>query len=129
MHDVIVVGGGPGGLYASWCLARKGFSVLVVEQHDTAGKPGHSTGGLAPEGFAWVVPVRRAAQSHARIGLMCEGNAALYFERFVERVSERWQLQTEGMAAPRPRILPLAPIRKTYSNRLLVVGDAAGLVK
>ncbi len=271
MHDVIVVGGGPGGLYASWCLARKGFSVLVVEEHDTAGKPVHCTGVLAPEafqefalsdnailnelktacfyspsghkityatnrteavvvdrhrfdqglcgsaqregvevclgnkvtnigigpdhvevqrlneirplrgracilaagasyvlqrrmglglpavhlnsaqaempaapleeveihfgaevapqGFAWVVPVRRAAQSHARIGLMCEGNAALYFERFVERVSERWRLQTEGMAAPRPRILPLAPIRKTYSNRLLVVGDAAGLVK
>ena len=30
---------------------------------------------------------------------------------------------------PRQRILPLSPIRKTYANRLLVVGDAAGLVK
>ena len=30
---------------------------------------------------------------------------------------------------PRQRIIPLAPIRKTFSDRLLVVGDAAGLVK
>ena len=27
------------------------------------------------------------------------------------------------------KILPLAPIRKTYTDRVLVVGDAAGLVK
>jgi len=271
MRDVIVVGGGPGGLYASRCLARKGFSVLVVEEHGTAGQPVHCTGilaleafqefalpdeavlnelktacfyspsgqkisyattgieavvvdrhrfdqglcesaqkegvelwlgnkvtnisiaethveiqrfdetsplraracilaagasyglqrqmglglpavhlnsaqaempaapledvelhfgaAVAPQGFAWVVPVRRGAQSHARVGLMCEGNAALYFERFIERVRKPWQLQTDGGIPPRPRILPLAPIRKTYSDRLLVVGDAAGLVK
>ena len=51
MRDVIVVGGGPGGLYASWCLARKGFSVTVVEEHGTAGQPVHCTGILAPEAF------------------------------------------------------------------------------
>ena len=271
MRDVIVVGGGPGGLYASWCLARKGFSVTVVEEHGSAGQPVHCTGILAPEafeefalpddsilnelktacfhspsgqkityvtngieavvvdrhcfdqslcesaqeegvelclgnkvtniaidrnhaevqrvnetrplraracilaagasyglqrqmglglpavhlnsaqaempaaplqeveihfglavapqGFAWVVPVRRGAESHARVGLMCDGNAAFYFERFLERVRERWELQTEGGMTPRQRIIPLAPIRKTFSDRLLVVGDAAGLVK
>jgi flavin-dependent dehydrogenase len=31
--------------------------------------------------------------------------------------------------APRQKILPLGPIARTYSDRLLVVGDAAGLVK
>ena len=31
--------------------------------------------------------------------------------------------------APRNKILPLAPIGKTYTTRLLAVGDAAGLVK
>jgi flavin-dependent dehydrogenase len=84
---------------------------------------------LAPQGFAWVVPVRRGAESYARVGLMCEGNAALFFERLMEQVRERWQLRTGGPVTPRQRLLPLAPIGKTYCDRLLVVGDAAGLVK
>ena len=31
--------------------------------------------------------------------------------------------------APRQKALPLAPIEKTYGDRVLVLGDAAGLVK
>jgi flavin-dependent dehydrogenase len=30
---------------------------------------------------------------------------------------------------PRQKILPLAPVRRTYADRVLAVGDAAGLVK
>jgi flavin-dependent dehydrogenase len=30
---------------------------------------------------------------------------------------------------PRQKILPLGPIKRTYGDRLLVLGDAAGLVK
>jgi flavin-dependent dehydrogenase len=46
----------------------------------------------------------------------------------VARVSERWGVEpVEG--APRQKILPLNRIAKTYGERLLVVGDAAGLVK
>ena len=33
------------------------------------------------------------------------------------------------MTAPRYKLLPLAPIRRTFSDRVLAVGDAAGLVK
>lgn len=84
---------------------------------------------VAPKGFAWVVPVRRGLNTHARIGLMCEGNAASYFERFLKQISPRWGVTTEQDIRPRRKILPLAPIRKTYADRLLVVGDAAGLVK
>jgi digeranylgeranylglycerophospholipid reductase len=84
---------------------------------------------VAPKGFAWVVPVQRGPNTHARVGLMCEGNAVPYFERFIEHISPRWGVKADQEICPRRKILPLAPIRKTYANRLLVIGDAAGLVK
>ena len=84
----------------------------------------------APKGFAWVVPVPRGTENFVRIGLMCEGaNAAALFRRFAERIAGRWGVALENLAEPRRKMLPLAPLRRTYGNRVLVVGDAAGLVK
>jgi flavin-dependent dehydrogenase len=83
---------------------------------------------LAPGGFAWVVPVFRGEREYARVGLMCESAAGAFFSRFLQRVAKRWEL-SEVPGTPRRKILPLSPIHKTYADRLLVVGDAAGLVK
>lgn len=88
---------------------------------------------VAPGGFAWAVPVRRGPSSFARIGLMCDGNAGRYFSDFVDRIGPRLRLaQAEdgaGRPEPRQKMLPLAPLGRTYGDRLLAVGDAAGLVK
>ena len=84
---------------------------------------------VAPRGFAWLVPVKRGAKSCARVGLICEGKAAPYFERFLDRIGQRWGIATEPGVTPRQKIVPLSPIQKTYGRRLLVIGDAAGLVK
>ena len=51
MHDIAIVGGGPGGLYAAVQLARRGFDVTVLEEHSSAGEPVHCTGVLAVEAF------------------------------------------------------------------------------
>ena len=84
---------------------------------------------IAPKGFAWAVPVRRTSGTFARIGVMAEGDAGLYFSRMLERVRERWAVSVSGTLSPRRRMLPLASVKRTYADRVLAVGDAAGLVK
>ena len=49
--DVLVIGGGPAGLYAAWRLAQAGFSTLVCEEHATIGTPVHCTGVLSAASF------------------------------------------------------------------------------
>lgn len=84
---------------------------------------------IAPQGFAWAVPVRRPSGTFARIGLMADGDATVYFSRMLERVRDRWGLAVPETVAPRRRMLPLGSVRRSYADRVVAVGDAAGLVK
>ncbi len=60
---------------------------------------------------------------------MCDGDAPRYFQRFASRIADRWGVARGDLGLPRQKILPLAPISRTYRDRLLAIGDAAGLVK
>jgi len=84
---------------------------------------------IAPKGFAWAVPVTRASGHFARIGLMADGDVGMYFERMLARVRERWGVSAGSEASPRRRMLPLGTVGRSYADRVLAVGDAAGLVK
>jgi len=88
----------------------------------------HLGRGTAPEGFAWLVPVRRDAQARLRVGLMARGNAEGHLDRFLARGPARDRL-TARPGAPIRRLLPLGPVTKTYAERVVAVGDAAGLTK
>ncbi len=88
----------------------------------------HFGAAIAPKGFGWVVPVERPSGRCARLGVMCDGDAPRHFQRLAARVVSRWGI-TGDLARPRQKILPLAPISRTYGDRLLAIGDAAGLVK
>jgi geranylgeranyl reductase family protein len=102
-----------------------------------ADRPGdvevHFGNAIAPQGFAWLVPVARSTRHHARVGLMCEHDASGRFRQFLDASRERWGLvpcrSCEDHLRPRQKILPLAPIDRTFANRVVAVGDAAGLVK
>lgn len=268
MHDAVIVGGGPAGLYAGWKLARAGFSVALFEEHPSSGQPVHCTGVLAadafeefglpddsvlnplrsvqfhapsgdtidyatptieavvidraqfdrrlaeraalagvqlsygervtsvdvdanrvrvttagaevharvcalacgasyavqrrlrlgmprvllhsaqaelpatrlgdvevhfgarvaPRGFAWAVPVQRE-RPYVRIGVMCAHHADRYFDRMVEDIGARWGVERAERCQPRQKILPLGPIERTFADRVVVLGDAAGIVK
>lgn len=51
MHDVIVVGAGPTGCYVARELTRRGYRVLVLEEHQLVGEPVHCTGIIGAEVF------------------------------------------------------------------------------
>jgi digeranylgeranylglycerophospholipid reductase len=98
-----------------------------------ADRPGdveiHFGSEIAPRGFAWAVPVQRASGTFARIGVMADGDAGVYFSRMLDRVRDSWGVTVPESLTPRRRMLPLGSVRRSYADRVVAVGDAAGLVK
>ncbi len=85
---------------------------------------------VAPGGFAWAVPVERPDGPYVRIGAMATYRADHCYARMCGRLAAAWGLgDWKACGGPRLKILPLGPIDRTFADRLLVIGDAAGLVK
>jgi digeranylgeranylglycerophospholipid reductase len=83
---------------------------------------------VAPEGFAWAVPVVRPYGRFVRVGVMAAHDALGCYARMIARVGDRWGIGDREVP-PRQKILPLGTIDRTFGDRLLAIGDAAGLVK
>jgi digeranylgeranylglycerophospholipid reductase len=84
---------------------------------------------VAPSGFAWLVPFGRSGAPHARVGLMAETRGRERFETFLGSLCTRLGVERDAVPAPRLKMLPLGPVKRTYADRVVAVGDAAGLVK
>lgn len=84
---------------------------------------------VAPGGFAWTVPFMRGDRRFNRVGLMCDDGAVARFSQFAASMRQRYASAGDPWPEPRMKMLPLAPVAKTYGHRLVAVGDAAGLVK
>jgi geranylgeranyl reductase family protein len=50
-QDAIVIGAGPAGLLAASEIAKKGYSVKVLEEHERVGEPDHCAGLLSTSGM------------------------------------------------------------------------------
>jgi len=131
-HTCVLACGGRYALHRQLGLSVPSLFLHTAQRELPAERPGdvevHFGSHIAPQGFAWVVPVRRGDRFYARIGVMSEDRSPTYFDRLVARVGERWGV-TPVDGPPRQKILPLNRIARTYGERLLVIGDAAGLVK
>ena len=84
---------------------------------------------VAPGGFAWMVPLRRDGRDVARIGLMTDEGSAPRFETFLRSLAGRAGVDPATVPAPRFKMLPLGPVERSFGDRVVAVGDAAGLVK
>ncbi len=80
---------------------------------------------VAPDSFGWVVPV---GPTTARVGLTVSRHAPYYFDQFMRSAAIAPRL-----AAPRWTMklspVPLGMIPRSVTDRVLVVGEAAGQVK
>ena len=88
----------------------------------------HFGQGVAPGGFAWAVPVLRPEGAFVRVGVMASRDIRPCYERMLARIGDRWGVTGRSLA-PRVKILPLGAVGRTYGDRMLAIGDAAGLVK
>ncbi len=83
---------------------------------------------VAPGGFAWAVPVQRPEGAFVRIGVMASRDILGCYTRMMGRVGDRWGVANRDLP-PRIKILPLGAVGRTYGDRMVAIGDAAGLVK
>jgi digeranylgeranylglycerophospholipid reductase len=82
---------------------------------------GHS---VAPLSFAWMLPI---GGTKARIGLTTRRNGPTFLGRFLESSAVRGRLQTAGAISR--KLIPYGQLKRSYTERTLVVGEAAGQVK
>jgi digeranylgeranylglycerophospholipid reductase len=80
---------------------------------------------IAPGAFAWLVPT---SSNTAYIGLLATSQAKLYLQEFLKNLFYRGKL-TSREAKIEQKALPLGTLARSYGDRILVVGDAAGQVK
>jgi digeranylgeranylglycerophospholipid reductase len=80
---------------------------------------------IAPGSFAWLVPT---SPPKALVGLLSRHSPQLYLKRLMSSLQARGKIARDN-AEPCYRGISLKPLPRTYGERLLVVGDAAGQVK
>lgn len=80
---------------------------------------------VAPNSFAWVVPI---GPDVARVGMTVSQHAPYHFEAFMRSAHLAPRLRT-GRWTMKLSPVPLGMMPKSYTDRVLVVGEAAGQVK
>jgi len=83
---------------------------------------------VAPDGFLWVVPIRRGNHPRLKVGVLARGDAGACLSRFLESPRLWSRLRSSPRRVIR-RLLPLEPAPQTAAERVLLVGDAGGFTK
>jgi len=79
---------------------------------------------LSPEAFAWIVPLHNG---HTRVGVMCAQDARAALRRFLDRLIPHWRERQDIRLRSKPIAQTL--LQRTFTERVLVIGEMAGQVK
>jgi digeranylgeranylglycerophospholipid reductase len=79
---------------------------------------------LSPEAFAWIVPLD---DGQTRVGVMCAQNARGALKQFLDRLAPQWRERQDIHLRSKP--IAQTPLRRTFMDRVLVIGEAAGQIK
>jgi len=80
---------------------------------------------VAPGAFAWAIP---ASGNRVRVGLLTEKEPKTYFRNLIQKLfPDKTNSITNGRIQSKPIAHGL--LSKTYGNRVLLVGEAAGQIK
>jgi digeranylgeranylglycerophospholipid reductase len=80
---------------------------------------------LAPGGFAWLVPT---TDGKGLAGLLTRHQVDSHLNNLLDTLSGQGKIASSDVPGSYG-LIPLRPLPKTYTNRVLVVGEAAGQVK
>ena len=81
--------------------------------------------GIAPGAFAWLVPI---SPNKAYVGLLATSQAKLCLQKFLNSLSSHGRITSRDVEIGQ-RAIPMGTLTRSYGDRLLVIGDAAGQVK
>lgn len=80
---------------------------------------------LGPGGFSWLVPV---GSQRGLVGQLTYRQPKQSFKKLLAALRSQGKIATTEVS-PDYRLIPLGSLPKTYADRVLVVGEAAGQVK
>lgn len=82
-------------------------------------------GNIAPGFFAWLVPTEKGK---VKAGLLARAEAGILLKKWLNELAEQGKIESVDVKINYGGI-PLKPPSRTYGERMLAVGDAAGQVK
>ena len=80
---------------------------------------------IAPSSFAWLVPT---STNKAYIGLLAKSQAKLHLQKFLNNIFDQGRITSREVEI-RQKAVPVGTPARSYGDRVLVIGDAAGQVK
>ena len=80
---------------------------------------------LSPGGFSWLVPTK---DNKGLAGLMTRYKPKSHLKQLLLTLQSQGKIESTEVNC-NYAVIPLRPLSKTYTDRILVVGDAAGHVK
>jgi geranylgeranyl reductase family protein len=126
---VVMAGGSGSKLVDELGLGRVGdFTIGVQAEVETNGLDevevylGRQT---APAFFAWLVPT---SHRRALAGLLSRRRSGFYLNKLVSSLAAQGKIVSTEVKPSYAKV-PLKPLARTYSDRIIVVGSAAGQVK